>query len=480
MRFVVGGFLLLAVGLLGCDSPLGSGAEAPARVLSVDVRSDAGPIFRTLAIELNGPARVAVDYWTSGSERLRVEAPTADSTQELFLPRLRASSQYSFEVRVLSAAREEVMGRAGTFSTRALPAELADLRFAVSGEPDFDLLLLEIGRPADPQLPVIVDSDGNVVWYSAKDGWISSGFAVFEDSLFAMNTPTGLRIVSPRSQQVIMSLTRARAAQRTGIDPFFIHHDVIATRAGTLLFLAHDRVTLQGSEWTGEAVWEWNPRTDNLVRRWRSADFLDPVRDVGPRSTSDDWLHANSLALGPRDNVLVSLFWLHEVLSISPDWERVEWRLGGPASSFRGVERALEAGQHTAAEVAPDHVLFFDNGLDRAEGNFSRALELRLDRVQGVADVVWEFQPSPPVFAPIVSSARRLPGGSTVVAFGLAAGFAAAGATASGPLVIYEVGPAGDVKWRMEVVGGADLVYRATPLATVAGERVLCRACVLR
>jgi hypothetical protein len=59
--------------------------------------------------------------------------------------------------------------------------------------------------------------------------------------------------------------------------------------------------------------------------------------------------------------------------------------------------------------------------------------------------------------------------------FGLAAGFMAAGVTATGPLVIYEVGPAAHVRWRMEVVAGADLVYRATPLDFVAGERVICR-----
>jgi hypothetical protein len=42
-------------------------------------------------------------------------------------------------------------------------------------------------------------------------------------------------------------------------------------------------------------------------------------------------------------------------------------------------------------------------------------------------------------------------------------------------------GAGAEVPWRMEIVEGADLVYRATPLASIAGERVICaQACVSR
>jgi hypothetical protein len=444
-------------------------------VVYARVRDDPAPLSRTLAIGVERPSRVLVDYWESDGERLRVEASGEAEMHKLFLPRLRAGREYNYQVRSYTEAGDTSLARVGTFRTGELPQAVADLSFEVTGRATFDLLLLEIGRPTGPHLPVIVDTRGEVVWHGVQDGRTPSGFTVFEDSLFVFNSPDGLRVISPRSQDERMSLTRARAAQRTGITPFFIHHDVIATPGGTLLFLAHDRGVARDTTWTGEAVWEWNPRTDELVRRWRSADFLDPARDRGPRTTPDDWLHANSLALGPRGNVLISFFWTHEVISIAPDWQRVEWRLGGPASSFRGVGRALEAGQHTAAEVAPDRVLLFDNGLDRAEGRFSRALELRLDRAAGTAEVAWDFTPSPAIFAPIVSSARRLQNGNTVVGFGLAAGFSAAGTVATGPLAIYEVGPAREERWRMEVVRGADLVYRATPLDAIAGERVVCR-----
>ena len=115
-------------------------------------------------------------------------------------------------------------------------------------------------------------------------------------------------------------------------------------------------------------------------------------------------------------------------------------------------------------EAAADRVLLLDNGLDRTSGRYSRALEIQLDRQQGTADVVWEFRPTPDIYAPIVSSARRLPNGNTVINFGLAAGFSGgAGGLATGPVAFYEVTPAGTVSWKLEAVGGLVLVYRATP-----------------
>jgi hypothetical protein len=460
-----------------CDpSPTGSDGDPAPEVVATGVLQGGAGIFRTLTVQLDREGTLVADYWSGDGERLQVESRTAGVTHAIFLPRLRANREYQVDLRAVSPAGDTGTTVASSFRTGPLPPGADTLELSVIGRASFDLLLLEIGSPTGPHLPVIVDTRGNVVWHGVREGRSSFGFTTFEDSLFVFLSPDGLHVLSPRTHEDIASLTRARGAERTGVQPFFIHHDVISTPTGTLLFLANDRTTARDTVWTGEAIWEWNPRTDALVRRWRSGDFLNPATDRGPRSTPDDWLHANSLALGPRGNVLVSMFWLHEVLSVAPDWRSVEWRLGGPASTLRGAEQAMEAGQHTAAEVAPNRVLLFDNGLDRANGRYSRALEILVDRARGTAEVVWSFRPSPDVYAPIVSSARRLANGNTVVGFGLARAFPApAAGTASGPLAVYEVTPAGEVIWRMELVRGGQLAYRATPLTSIAGERVVCR-----
>ena len=164
----------------------------------------------------------------------------------------------------------------------------------------------------------------------------------------------------------------------------------------------------------------------------------------------------------PRGNVLVSFFWLHEVLSIASDYQSIEWRLGGPASSFVVTDGSMEAGQHTATEVATNRVLLFDNGLDRPGGAlFSRGLEVALDPAAGTAQTAWQFRPTPDIYAPIISSTRRLDNGNTVVGFGLPAGRI----SSTGPLVVYEVTTGGRILWQMVVAEGTpeDIVYRYDP-----------------
>ena len=88
-------------------------------------------------------------------------------------------------------------------------------------------------------------------------------------------------------------------------------------------------------------------------------------------------MHANSLAIGPRGNILVSVHYFNQILSLSPDWQHIEWRLGGVRSTIAVPSGDEFSGQHTARELAGGRVLMFDNGRDR--GASSRAVEWRLD-----------------------------------------------------------------------------------------------------
>ena len=248
-----------------------------------------------------------------------------------------------------------------------------------------------------------------------------------------------------------------------------MHHDVVTTAQNTVLFLAQEPGLVNDTTWMGEAVWEWDPESDFLVKRWSSFDFLSPDVDRGPRSKILDWLHANSLAIGPRGNVLVSMMWTQEVVSIAPDYQSLEWRLGGPASSFVVEGGAMDGGQHTAAELRPGRVLMYDNGQDRPDSTFySRAVEIGLDERAGTAEAIWEFRLQPDMYAGAQGSARRLSNGNTVVAFPLAAGVF----DATGPVIVYEVTPSSQVVWSLRIEG-VRMIYRATPMAHVGGEEVV-------
>jgi hypothetical protein len=237
-----------------------------------------------------------------------------------------------------------------------------------------------------------------------------------------------------------------------------------------VLFISQDFRTPPGQAtvW-GDAIYAWVPETGELTKRWSSWDWYDPATDWGRRSIDLDWLHANSLALGPHGNVVLSLNWINQVISIAPDWSRLEWRLGGPRSDFSLDSAARFSGQHAATMPAEGRVLMFDNARESPDGTpVSRALELTLDSVGHRARVAWEFTPPVRTFAPYLGFARRLANGNTFVSFGLPPG-RFNDLTATGPISAFEVTPAGEIRYQA-LFTGARSIYRAWPARQVGSE----------
>jgi hypothetical protein len=429
---------LVAAGLsTGCSEKEVTGPELSIpSVTAVSVADAGSPIFRTISVSLDRPGAVAIEYWGEAIPRLRINSESEVAMHELFLPRLRAASVYYFEIWPLSPSgiAGDIVSGSGSFNTDSLPPELAAIQAQIIGSATFPLLMIQLlgelpfsDPDADHQpLPIIMDTDGYIVWYRPERGKRTQGFARLANGNFVFNTPMGLEVVTPDGR-LVTTLTEESAATRSGRGEFNIHHDVTITPSNTVLFpVQGGSVTVRDTVWTGEEIWEWDPTSDALSLRWSSGDFLSPEReaDRGPFSRPADWLHANSVSVGPRGNILVSLFLTNEVLSIAPDYQSIEWRLGGAASSF-STNDLLQSGQHTAAEVSPNRVLMLDNGRwGRPNGaDYSRALEVQLDHDAGTAEVVWEFRPLPDIYAPIISSAYRIENGNSVVGFGTPANF---------------------------------------------------------
>ncbi|HEX2091985.1 MAG TPA: aryl-sulfate sulfotransferase [Longimicrobiaceae bacterium] len=438
-----GGRLLLLLALAACDSVTGA---RPPEVVSAEL-AGSGPLARTLTVELARPDPLVVDYWTEGAPRLRVRSPRAVK-HTLPLARLRAGRTYTW--RIAGSDRE------GTFGTAPLPADLAQVRLAATGTPTTPLVLLHLYRADGFRGYVVVDGAGEVVWYWRGQG-VPYGMTRRRNGNFVfLDQLRGLVEVTPAGT-VVRELAQDVAGRGE------MHHDVIATPSNTLLVIAFDRRTADGAPLLGDAVWEWSPEAGTVVKRWSAWDHFSPQRDRGPRFDRE-WLHANALALGPRQNVLLSIHYWNQVISISPGWGPVEWRLGGVNATIPLAPGEQFTGQHTAREIAPGRVVLFDNRHE--QGGSSRAVEF--DLFGGVARRVWEWRPPRANFASVVSSARRLPGGNTLVGFGTSAGLAGG----SGPIEVYEVTPAGEPVWHLGVDGPL-VMYRAEPLSTLAGEEVV-------
>jgi hypothetical protein len=330
------------------------------------------------------------------------------------------------------------------------PPDLAAVTFTATGRPTSPYVLLEIRHNDGFQGFVAVNGDGRPVWFFRTEGGPVGATRRANGNFVFLDRARGLLEVAVEGQ-VVRELPQEPRPGR------FIHHDVVATPQNTILFIAEDVQLWRGEPLTGEAIWEWHPESGSVVKRWSSFDHLDPDTDWGARSRREDWLHANALSVGPRGNVLISLHYLDQVVSIAPGFGKLEWRLGGVNATI-AVDDPF-SGQHTAAEIAAGRVLLFDNGFAREAERFSRAVEYELG--ESTARKVWEWRPERTNWARVISSARRLPNGNTLVGFGTQSD-PTLGTT--GPIEVYEVTRDGKVVWHLVLGGQVSSMYRATPL----------------
>jgi hypothetical protein len=313
--------------------------------------------------------------------------------------------------------------------------------------------MLHLYQPDGFKGYAITDEHGDVVWYWRTTDFTFGMTRRANGNFALMDKARGLVEVTP-SGEVVHELAQDVARRE-------MHHDVVASPSNTLLFIAFDDRVVNGATVRGDAIWEWSPETGALDKRWTAWDHFALSDTPVPRGV--EWMHANALAIGPRQNVLLSVHHWNQIISISSDWHTIEWRLGGANATYPLPATEAFSGQHTAREIAPGRVVLFDNGIDR--GGYSRAVEYSLDA--GTARTLWEWRSQPANFASAVGSARRLANGHTVIGFGMTTGLAGS----TGPTEVYEVDAAGVPVWHL--VTRTQTMYRAEPLTSVGQEYVV-------
>jgi hypothetical protein len=441
--------LLMLAGMVGCDSPTKS--EDPA-ILSITVSSTVNPLARLVTVTLAEPGRARLTWGATGTPVLTLLGDSLSAQHRFLVTRLRANTSYTLEAQLegSTAALVRIPLEVG-----ALPPNLAAATFTTTGTPTLPVAVIEI---------ILMVEDGQIVGHLPISSGSLFGAARRANGQFVLLDPLhGLVVQTAGGEEV----TRLPLPSATLPTPYGrIHHDVIATPRNTLLFIANETQRVGSDSVVGEALWEWTPETNLVVKRWSSFTELDWNTLKGSRSTTGNWLHGNGINIGPRGNVVMSLRNADHVISIAPDWSRIEWRLGGPTGTLTLPEADRFWGQHYVSEPTAGRVLVFDNGYDRPGAMFSRAIEYAVDPVARTATKVWEYRPSPDIYAALVGSAWRLSNGNTVALFGMLAGQSAS----TGPISAHEVTPTGAVAWRLNAGGALTRLYRVTPMRTIAGE----------
>jgi hypothetical protein len=414
------------------------------------------PLVASLVVALEDSAAVEVSYHaTTGGSGLRVTADSVASHHQLQLTRLRAGTTYSYEVRSRNAAGRLGKPTIGTVTSGPLPAGLADFVFETSGIPTRPVTLMQVSAATNGWFGVIAtDASGAPVWFHrTKTG--AMGFMRRPNGDIAI-IDNGIFVIGPRGDTVA-SLPPASSAYGT------IHHGIANSPTGGILFIANDKRTIADTVVTGDGIFEWDPATNVVVKRWTAFDFFDWRTQRTTQSAANNWLHANAVNVGPRGNVILSMRNMNQVASIAADFKSVEWRLGGPGATISMPSADLFYGQHGAREISPGRVLVFDNGFDRPSAeSFSRGLEIAVDATARTATKMWEYRETPDNLAVRLGSVHRYSNGNTFMTFGW---------LSPSPIQIVEVTAAGQKVYRIAPVGTViEKIYASEPVTTLFGE----------
>jgi hypothetical protein len=463
--------------------------------------------------------------------------------------RLRANRTYTYTVRAIDDHGGPAGICAGSFTTGSLPPALLTNTYSLKGRTTTPLVVVPDTQPdfrgyvaldlhssdapqivwyynnvpskatgvlqVDPAGGVVQERRGNFLFVDAGSGGPTAADPFYReitpDGTLLAESPTNCGFTPPAASSSPRGWVWGQGNDNheqlvpgaDGIPGTILHLGKIVKDPFFDAGLAPQGARLQ----MGTIIRRWDPSSGSDEIVWDPFNFIDPLTartdaagsDPGANSNTrasmpcagaslevEEWTHSNSLQVAPTGVVLMSVRHLDTVLAISPQFDRIAWRIGRFGSDFtfpNPADRFYH--QHFARLLPNGNLLLVDNGNGRPKaegGQYTRALELALDWDSMTATKVWEYRHqvgaggSGPIYkyADRVGVAQRLDNGDTLVWFG--ADFDPTTLLAKNPQTFTLVEAdasrdAGEVAvLDMQIPQGIGAVYRVLPIKTLFGE----------
>ena len=242
-----------------------------------------------------------------------------------------------------------------------------------------------------------------------------------------------------------------------GVQTDFHECRIISDTSYIILGIREDTVDLSSIPGGRPRAIVWNnviqERTfsGRTLVEWRSLDHIpvaDAIDSVEVNTPVVDYIHINSVVIDRDGNYLISCRHTDEVIKVNRSTGAVMWRLGGSlskgnqfqwlndsAGGFRGFSH-----QHSAIRTARGTILLFDNGNFKPGDRASRVVEYEVDEQAKTVRKVFEFIPSPSIYAATMGSVQELPNGNIVIGWG----------SGSNRTVAHEIDRSGTVQVRID------------------------------
>ena len=289
------------------------------------------------------------------------------------------------------------------------------------------------------QGPIILDSDGQLVWFKEVSG---AGDATRAFNLRAQ-TYLGQAVLTWYEGPVVSGHGQGHyEIADTSYAPVAVVeagngyqgdlHEFFLTPQGTAFLTCYgagyaDLSSLGGGKhapyFYGVAQ-EVDVKTGKVLFQWRSDEHVAFAESYAPvprdGTTPWDYFHINSISLSGADDLLISSRHTWTVFKVSRRTGAVLSRMGGKKSDFKFEAGATYAWQHDVTQQPDGRVTVFDNGtglyVTQPE---SRALVLAVDDAAGTVRLVHAYaHPGVALRAGALGSVQVLPDGHIFVGWG--------------------------------------------------------------
>jgi Arylsulfotransferase (ASST) len=317
-----------------------------------------------------------------------------------------------------------------------------------------DIFISPFGDPATyANGAEILSPDGKkVVWFhQAPAGEEDSDFRtqVYRGQpVLTFWQGTGLGGVAQGTDYIYNDRYKEIAAVKAGNGYSADGHEFLVTPWNTALILAYTTATANLSSIGGPAnqtvidgiVQEIDIKTGKVLFQWNSADHVPYGQSEQPlpasASTPWDWFHINAVKLDTNGSLLVDARNTWTTYEVSLRTGKIDWRLGGKASSFKltvakgqvlNDAGELFAWQHDPEAHGHGVYTFFDNEAAGAANTgtgvsselpVSRAITVRLDFRTRVATLLSADNQPEGLLAPSQGNAELIRGGDLFVGWG--------------------------------------------------------------
>ncbi len=369
--------------------------------------SEIVPTVVTIEWNVDGAESAYVEYGLDDQYgSVRHVSPDGSDRMSTMILGLKPSREYHFRA-VNEYSDGPVYGEDHSLTTGATPSDLTSTTVQT-----FDESQLEDGffiTATMPGGPVILDHDGDFVWWYTGQGSTGCNRAYMDpdgDSIWFNQTKEaeeGFASVVHMS----MDGTKLEVINTPGA-----HLDFVLLPDHTIAYQSYDPKDIEGTEIMGEKIMETSP-DGTTTEVWSFWDHFE--LEPGTLEDGNNEIHANCLDYNVEDDTYtIGYFWLSTIMKIDRSTGEPLWVMGGDLG-----EMELTAGdrsfinQHQFYETETGLVVF-DNGPQ--EESLSRAVHYTMDLDSDEYAEDWAY--SAGLFVPVLGSVDPLPNGNILISWG--------------------------------------------------------------